>query len=161
VKKEEEAKKEEETESKRPLSPKEPPVANSASIDVKADAEIDGDEKKVALVGGKAEVKEDEEEEEKKELALSQAKKEETPTKPQIETKSTVAKEVGRRKSRKSQEPNGVSTGGKPYLGLFEATLQKDSSPPMVEIHDLREGIEGDKIWLEPIDCLVCGARVK
>jgi hypothetical protein len=162
-------KKEEEADSKRPLSPKEPPVADSAhpSIDVKpdADAKVEKEEAKQEskdeVFVGKSEGKDAQEE--KKKPAVPEAKMEESPARPtQSLTIPTAGGHAGRRKSRKSQEPNGISAASKPYKGLFEATVQKDLSPPMVEITDLRSNVEGgDKIWLEPIDCLVCGARVK
>jgi hypothetical protein len=146
------------------LSPKEPPVANSAhpSIDVKGDADggEEEEDKKEAVRVKRSEVKDEDEE---KKVVAPEAKMEATPTKAQVANSAAASSKnagAGRRKSRKSIEPNGVSSASKPYLGLFAAALLKDSTP-MVEITDLRPDVAGEKTWLEPIDCLVCGARVK
>jgi hypothetical protein len=49
----------------------------------------------------------------------------------------------------------------KPYLGLFQASLKMDASPPEIEIEDLRENVEGgEKKWTEPIKCLLCQTQV-
>ncbi len=53
-----------------------------------------------------------------------------------------------------------------PYDKLFEATLLltplESSAPTMIQIHDLRSGISGgEKVWLEPTECPVCGSAIR
>jgi hypothetical protein len=69
-------------------------------------------------------------------------------------------------KRRKSDlhRTNGAATSkaaGKPYVGLFEASLKMDSSPPEIEIKDLRKGVAGGtKLWTESLACLICGSTI-
>ncbi len=51
--------------------------------------------------------------------------------------KSTPGKKPGRPK-KKGPEANGDSS--KPWEGLFEVSVKMDSSPPLLEFRDLREG---------------------
>ncbi|KAI1499202.1 hypothetical protein F5X99DRAFT_294822 [Biscogniauxia marginata] len=70
---------------------------------------------------------------------------------------SSKSKQRGR--PRKS-EPNDPGTA-RPYEGLFEATITNDTSPPLVEITDLRENVTGgEKTWAEPLHCLLCGEKI-
>ena len=49
----------------------------------------------------------------------------------------------------------------KPYLGMFQASLKMDASPPEIEIEDLRENVEGgEKKWTESIKCLLCQTQI-
>ncbi|KAI0136222.1 hypothetical protein BJ170DRAFT_677102 [Xylariales sp. AK1849] len=60
-----------------------------------------------------------------------------------------------RGRPRKSEVPE--TDDSKPYLGLFEAVIRNDLSPPVVEINDLRQGVTGgEKSWTEPIRCMLC-----
>ncbi|KAI0460047.1 hypothetical protein F5B21DRAFT_453024 [Xylaria acuta] len=59
---------------------------------------------------------------------------------------------------RKSEAAEVVNT--KPYEGLFSAVIN-DTSPPVVEIQDLRESVTGgEKSWTEPLHCLLCNAEI-
>ncbi len=68
----------------------------------------------------------------------------------------TESKRKGR--PRKSEISEAVNT--KPYEGLFSAVVN-DTSPPVVEIQDLRESVTGgEKSWTEPLRCLLCNADI-
>ncbi|KAI1733970.1 hypothetical protein F4680DRAFT_367178 [Xylaria scruposa] len=59
---------------------------------------------------------------------------------------------------RKSEAAEVVNT--KPYEGLFSAVINA-TSPPVVEIQDLRENVTGgEKSWTEPLHCLLCNAEI-
>ncbi|KAL1893786.1 hypothetical protein Sste5346_006289 [Sporothrix stenoceras] len=54
----------------------------------------------------------------------------------------------------------------KPYDKLFEASLLltplDSTAPTMIEIRDLRHKVEGgEKEWLEPAECPVCGSAIR
>lgn len=54
----------------------------------------------------------------------------------------------------------------KPYDKLFEANLLltplDSTAPTMIEIRDLRRKVEGgEKEWLEPAECPVCGSAIR
>ncbi|CAK7225416.1 hypothetical protein SCUCBS95973_005857 [Sporothrix curviconia] len=75
--------------------------------------------------------------------------------------------------------PSGKATAGsrfptlqsfgnkkKPYDKLFEAELLltplDSSAPTMIEIRDLRRKVEGgEKVWMEPAECPVCGSAIR
>jgi hypothetical protein len=87
---------------------------------------------------------------------------------PKSATKLTV------RRGKKVSEANGDSSNGagngngnnskaKPWDGLFEVAfkLLPESNVPILEIKDLREGVVGgEKLWTEPVKCLLCGKQV-
>ncbi|KAI1811793.1 hypothetical protein GGS20DRAFT_75552 [Poronia punctata] len=76
-------------------------------------------------------------------------------------TGPTVGKgTAARRKARpRKSGANGV-TNAKPYEGLFSAVID-DSTPPLMEIRDLRENIKGgEKSWTEPLHCLLCNSAI-
>ncbi|KAF5704669.1 hypothetical protein FMUND_12397 [Fusarium mundagurra] len=51
--------------------------------------------------------------------------------------------------------------GRKPYVGLFEADLKTQCSPPVWEIRDLRRnGGANHDTWTEEVHCLLCGGLV-
>ncbi|TXB97986.1 hypothetical protein FocTR4_00017143 [Fusarium oxysporum f. sp. cubense] len=53
------------------------------------------------------------------------------------------------------------AAGPKPYVGLFEADLKTQCSPPVWEIRDLRRnGGADDETWTEGVHCLLCGVLV-
>lgn len=79
------------------------------------------------------------------------------------DTPNTATKATPRRKS----EANGQGTrgmpskpNGRPYEGLFEASLHLGVSPLMLEVTDLRANIYGEGKWQERIKCLVCGTQI-
>lgn len=150
-------------EAKRPLSPTETGTAVVAehSIDVKADGEGEGDSVKV---NDNVDVKRLDEDEA---AASSVAPEDQTPTlnnqTPSAETpgKGTPNRKPGRPRKKAVDSPAITDSKAKPYEGLFEATVRMDLSPPVLEITDLREGVEGgEKTWQEEINCLVCGTRI-
>lgn len=50
---------------------------------------------------------------------------------------------------------------GKPYEGLFEATLKMSEGPMAWEITDLRPNIVGgDRSWIERAECMICNHRI-
>ena len=49
----------------------------------------------------------------------------------------------------------------RPYEGLYEATVRMDLTPNMMEFRDLRGLTTGDKTWMEPIHCLLCGSQIQ
>jgi len=54
------------------------------------------------------------------------------------------------------------SKAARPYEGLFDATVRMDLTPNMMEFRDLRVGVEGgEKKWMEPIHCLICGSQIQ
>ncbi|KAF5966793.1 hypothetical protein FCOIX_12317 [Fusarium coicis] len=53
------------------------------------------------------------------------------------------------------------AAGRKPYVGLFEADLKTQCTPPVWEIRDLRRnGRADDDTWTEEVHCLLCGGLV-
>lgn len=72
-------------------------------------------------------------------------------------TPSSEPRRKGR--PRKSEMQEAINT--KPYEGLFAAVI-KDTSPPVVEIQDLRENVTGgERSWTEPVQCLLCSAEIQ
>jgi hypothetical protein len=121
----------------RPLSPSESGAAQTAqqSIDVKSE---DQQTIKLADVEG-----------------AEPTGKNESRTVPIVVTGSEP-KRKGR--PRKSDANQAVNT--KPYEGLFSAVVN-DTTPPVVEIQDLREHVTGgEKSWVEPIHCLLCNVEI-
>lgn len=76
----------------------------------------------------------------------------------------TAAKRAGRQRKRQFPTLHSFDGKKKPYDNLFEAKLllgPVESSPTMIEIHDLRTNVEGgDKKWSEPAACPVCGSMI-
>ncbi|KAI0842953.1 hypothetical protein F5Y06DRAFT_77503 [Hypoxylon sp. FL0890] len=71
----------------------------------------------------------------------------------------SVAEPKRRGRPRKSEADQAAA---KPYVGLFEAVIDSDRSPPVLEITDLRENVTGgDKSWTEPLQCLICGHEIQ
>ncbi|KAF9879771.1 ebs-bah-phd domain-containing protein [Colletotrichum karsti] len=67
---------------------------------------------------------------------------------------------VSTKKVKSSKKKNGL-TEAKPYEGLFDAKLLMDTNLSKIEIRDLRENVtEGDKVWTEPLLCMVCGIGI-
>jgi hypothetical protein len=74
-----------------------------------------------------------------------------------------ASRKLAARAKKRASEVNGDAgrTLTKPYEGLFEVSLKMDLSPPMLEFKDLRQGVfGGEKVWQEPILCLVCNSRI-
>jgi hypothetical protein len=70
-----------------------------------------------------------------------------------VASESSEPKKRGR--PRKSE--GGATDASVPYQGLFEAVIRNDLAPPVVEIRDLRQDVSGgEKLWTEPIRCLMC-----
>lgn len=70
---------------------------------------------------------------------------------------TTEPKRKGR--PRKSEIHEVINS--KPYEGLFSAVIN-DTSPPVVEIQDLRENVTGgERSWTEPVQCLLCSAEIQ
>ncbi|KAI8628033.1 hypothetical protein F5Y19DRAFT_465372 [Xylariaceae sp. FL1651] len=70
-----------------------------------------------------------------------------------------VGSESKRRGRPRKSEVSEVATTN-PYEGLFSAVVN-DTTPPMVEIQDLRENVTGgEKSWTEPLHCLLCDAEI-
>jgi hypothetical protein len=138
-----EEKKEEDEGAKRPLSPTETGTEETQqTIDVKPDEPTDN-----------VLVKRPEEEEEESPA---------TPDTPQPTTASDASGKgtIGRR-GRPKKKLNGVESNAKPYEGLFEATVKTDTTPPTMEIRDLRQNVTGgETTWTEPIHCLVCNTQL-
>jgi hypothetical protein len=89
-----------------------------------------------------------------------------TPIKSAVAVKSAASssgRKPGRPRKKGGAEANGEG-GGRPWEGLFEATLKTaDMGPPLIEIRDLREAVVaagGEKSWTEPVKCLLCGNQV-
>ncbi|KAH8645464.1 hypothetical protein BX600DRAFT_485058 [Xylariales sp. PMI_506] len=125
---------------KRPLSPSESGAAQTAqqSIDVKPE-----EQKSIEFT---------EVEKPLREMDID-SKSNDTSSIPVASTNTTDNKKRGR--PRKSENPDSDET--KPYQGLFEAVIREDLSPPVVEITDLRQDVQGgDKSWTEPVKCLIC-----
>ncbi|KAI3323453.1 hypothetical protein HD806DRAFT_87253 [Xylariaceae sp. AK1471] len=121
----------------RPLSPSESGAAQTAqqSIDVKSE-----DQQTIKL----ADVENAE-----------PTGKNENRTVPIIVTGSESKRKGRPRKSDINQVANT-----KPYEGLFSAVVN-DTTPPVVEIQDLRESVTGgEKSWTEPIHCLLCNVEI-
>lgn len=76
---------------------------------------------------------------------------------------STVPIVVPRSESKPKGRPRKSDVNhvnSKPYQGLFTAVIN-DTTPPVVEIQDLRENVAGgEKTWTEPIHCLLCHAEI-
>ncbi|KAJ9157664.1 BAH domain-containing protein [Pleurostoma richardsiae] len=140
-------------EPKRPLSPTETGagiVANH-SIDVKADGAADA-----VKVNDNVDVKRVEDDESAAAQSQAHTAKEHSVS-TDTPRKGTPARKVGRPKKKTADRQQDE----KPYEGLFEAALLMDLNPPMLEIRDLREGIEGgEKSWKEEIKCLLCGSQI-
>ena len=158
-------------EAKRPLSPKETGVAVSTqqSIDVKQSVETPAAAATQANTGDSVDVKGAGEpsttaasgsqtggaagtqpQSAVDKSALESPSVQGTPSK----TGTPAKKGKGRKKAAGAVEP-------KPYQGLFSISLRMSTSPPVLEIKDLREGIVGgEKQWTEPIKCLVCGSQI-
>lgn len=67
-------------------------------------------------------------------------------------------KRRGRPKKSERDDPTAI----KPYEGLFEAIIQSDLSPPMLEVTDLRDSVTGgEKSWTEPLHCLICNHELQ
>lgn len=143
-------------EGQRPLSPTEPGAAASAqqSIDVKAEGVGDdaikgesGDTKPEALT-------------KLSEEPLSSVAPSETPVSRTRRGTMTPNPTPGGQKGVKARG-RGRRKADKPYEGLFEAKTRMDLTPPVIEITDIRGGIEGgEKSWEEPMDCLICRKRI-
>jgi len=159
-----------EGEAKRPLSPTETGAAVSAqhSIDVNVDGvaeDQDGIRVNDNVEVGRAD-DDDDAPATSEDAAASESLNKDDDASADTPGKSGSRRGPGRPRKHK---PDGVSNGseagkGKPYEGLFEAQLITDTvaSPPTIEIKDLRQGIEGgEKSWIEPVDCLICGARIQ
>lgn len=138
-------------EAKRPLSPKESDGAVSAqqSIDVKSDG-VDVKDIKP-----------------KSESARLEESSTAPPTSTEPETKPIKKSASAEPSSGKAGGASGAGRKGKgkkkaePYEGLFQAKANMTLTPPLVEITDLRQGIEGgDKTWLEPMPCLICHEQI-
>jgi len=154
-----------EDEAKRPLSPTETGAAVSAqhSIDVKADGESDSVQ---VNMRDNVDVKQSEDEDAPgapedsiAEPSVEPQSKSESQTPTKITSiKLTTKGRPGR--PRKKGETNGEPA--KPWDGLFEVSLKMAEQGSMsLEFKDLREGIKGgEKTWIEPVKCLVCGNEV-
>lgn len=163
-------------EGKRPLSPSETGAEGSAeqSIDVKSEAAASD----AVHVGTKDNVEvrqavddEDAQAAPEDSLPLRSADRRQraasenttntdTPSKPASASKSAAGRKPGRPRKKGAAEANGDSS--RPWEGLFEASLKTaDMGPPMIEFRDLREGVVGgEKVWTEPVKCLLCGDQV-
>ncbi len=156
-----------EEETKPPLSPPETDAAVSAhSIDGKADSVGPDDamhvknNAEVAAENDGTPALTSDRVTEKSAETTTKAEKTESANKAAKATlcKSTPGKKPGRPK-KKASEANGQSS--KPWEGLFEVSFKMDSSPPLLEFRDLREGIVGgEKTWTETINCLICGSQI-
>ncbi|KAL8299169.1 hypothetical protein RB601_003635 [Gaeumannomyces tritici] len=135
-------------EAKRPLSPKESGGAVSAqqSIDVKSNG---------------VDVKDIKPNSESARLA-------ESPTAPPTSTEPE-AKSIKKSTSTEPSWDTASRTGRKgkfkkkrePYEWLFHAKTVMTLTPPLMEITDLRKGIEGgDKTWMEPMPCPICHVQI-
>jgi hypothetical protein len=78
------------------------------------------------------------------------------------ETLNSIPVAAGNSEPKKRGRPR-KSEGGvesedcKPYLGLFEAVVRNDPPAPSIEITDLRYDVTGgERIWKEPVKCLIC-----
>lgn len=70
----------------------------------------------------------------------------------------TAAPKAGRSAAGRKKK---ADANPKPYEGLFDITLRLAESPSVAEIHDLRKDVKGgEKTWIEPLVCLVCGAMI-
>ncbi|KAI0395748.1 hypothetical protein F5Y17DRAFT_422111 [Xylariaceae sp. FL0594] len=67
-----------------------------------------------------------------------------------------MARSDSKRKARPRKPYTHGLSKNKPYDGLFSAQVN-NSVQPSIEIRDLRENLtSGDKVWTEPIHCLLC-----
>lgn len=159
-------------EGKRPLSPSETGAEGSAeqSIDVKSEA-APSDAVHVGTTDTvEARQTDDEDAPAAPEDSLpvrtadqQRATTENTPSTSTPNKGTATALGAGRKPGRprkKGVEANGE--GARPWEGLFEATLiTTDIGPPTIEIRDVRDGIVGgEKTWIEPVKCLICGDKV-
>lgn len=81
-----------------------------------------------------------------------------TPRKESPGAKAASAKKLAKSRKKGSE---AYGEAGKPYIGLFDVSVRMDTSPPVLEFTDLREGIVGgDRTWTQQIECLVCGATI-
>ncbi|KAK0733934.1 hypothetical protein B0T26DRAFT_631645 [Lasiosphaeria miniovina] len=157
-------------EAKRPLSPTETGAGVSAqhSIDVKAHDGSDA----VHVGNDNVDVKQSEDEDAAAARedslaaasagarATSEKDDQDTPIKMSSKLLPIVGNKKPGRPRKRASEANGDSS--KPWEGLFEVALKTvDAGPPLLEFKDLREGIVGgEKIWTEPVRCLVCRSQV-
>lgn len=75
-------------------------------------------------------------------------------------TPSALEAPLASRKAR-SGKKRVAASDTKAYEGLFEAKILMDMNPPKIEIRDLRENVtEGDKVWTEPLLCVVCSVEI-
>ncbi|ORY66187.1 uncharacterized protein BCR38DRAFT_338987 [Pseudomassariella vexata] len=86
---------------------------------------------------------------------------ENNPTALDVEDLTTIPVASGSSEPKKRGRPRKSEPGdpgtSKPYEGLFEAVIRNDLVPPVVEIKDQRQNVDGgDKSWTEPIRCLIC-----
>ncbi|KAF4782434.1 BAH domain-containing protein [Colletotrichum scovillei] len=82
------------------------------------------------------------------------------PTTPATPTVPEVSAATSSRKVR-SFKKKPTSADVKPWEGLFEARILMDMTPSTIEIRDLRENVtEGEKVWTEPLLCVVCGVGI-
>ncbi|KAI1176195.1 hypothetical protein F4777DRAFT_597816 [Nemania sp. FL0916] len=66
-----------------------------------------------------------------------------------------------KRKGRPRKSELAEASNTKSYEGLFSAVIN-DTSPPVVEIRDLRENVTGGvKTWTEPVYCLLCSSEIQ
>ncbi|KAK4140301.1 uncharacterized protein C8A04DRAFT_32181 [Dichotomopilus funicola] len=159
-------------EGKRPLSPSETGAEGSAeqSIDVKSEAAPSDAVHVGATDTVEARQTDDEDAPAAPEDSLpvrtadqQRAATENTPGTSTQNKASAGALGPGRKPGRprkKGAEANGE--GARPWEGLFEAKLiTTDIGPPTIEFRDLRDGIVGgEKTWIEPVKCLICGDQV-
>lgn len=118
---------------KRPLSPSETGAAQTAeqSIDVKP-------------------------EEQQETIKLNDVEKALPATKAENTAVAVTHSEPKRRGRPRKSELNDQTTA-KLYAGLFKAVILSDTSPPVLEVTDLRKNVTGgDKSWTEPLHCLIC-----
>ncbi|KAK2610979.1 hypothetical protein N8I77_004363 [Diaporthe amygdali] len=138
----------EEEEAKRPLSPVEPSTG-AVAAELPIQVKTDGEGETVKAANDSVEFKEE-----------STVATEEGSVQPQNGRVSTTQTPTGETPARKVGRGRKKADAGsaKPYEGLFEANFKVDQD--MFEITDLREGIDGDKTWMEEVKCLVCGTRI-
>ncbi|GAP91657.2 putative ebs-bah-phd domain-containing protein [Rosellinia necatrix] len=75
-------------------------------------------------------------------------------------TVSTAASVAPKRKGRPRKSGMNEMNNSKPYEGLFSAVIN-DTSPPVVEIQDLRENVTGgEKSWTESLYCPLCSTEI-
>ncbi|KAI0468750.1 hypothetical protein F4859DRAFT_201653 [Xylaria cf. heliscus] len=119
----------------RPLSPSESGAAQTAqqSIDVKPEDQT---------------------------IKLADVENAESSVKAETRTVPIIAASEPKRKGRPRKTEAAEPVNTKPYEGFFSAVIN-DTSPPVVEIQDLRESVTGgEKSWTEPLHCLLCNAEI-